>query len=184
MWSPALILLLTIRKLLTDSFVISLLIDGHIQESESCSQEEEVDKLNKENARRESSVLLEVDPPKFDTEESEQKGESLSLESHYEYRRNSFQESFTPEKQQEEDAIDDACQKLTVQETESEPPADEEKKEEQVPEDAFEEQQEEKENEGGGNADKSEKGAEEPPAPSQKEDVAEQSHDEEVSEGR
>ncbi|XP_031972578.1 myosin light chain kinase family member 4 isoform X1 [Corvus moneduloides] len=157
--------------------------DGRIQQSESCSREEEVDKLNKENAKRESSILLEVDPPKFDTEESEQKGESLSLGSHYEYRRHSFQESFTPEKQQEEDAVDDACQKLTVQETESESPADEKKKE-KVPEDAFEEQQEEKENKGEGNADKSKKGAEEPPAPSQKENVAEQSHDDEVSEGR
>lgn len=169
----------------TDSFVISLLIDGTIQQSQSCSQEEEVDKLNKENAKKETSVLLEVDPPKFHTEESEEKEESLSLESHYEYRRNSFQESLTPEKQQEEDAVDDSCQKLAVQETESESPADEETKEEhEVPEEAHEEQKEEKENEGEGNADKSEKGAEEPPAPSQKEDEAEQSHDEEVSEGR
>ncbi|XP_033375192.1 myosin light chain kinase family member 4 [Parus major] len=159
--------------------------DGDIQQGQSCSQEEEVDKLNKENAKRESSVLLEVDPPKFHTEESEEKKESLSLESHYEYRRNSFQESFTPQKQQEEDAFDDACEKLTVQEIESESPADEEeKKEHQVPEDALEEQQEEKENEGEENADKSEKGAEEPPAPSQKEDEAEQSDDEEVPEGR
>ncbi|XP_023775548.1 myosin light chain kinase family member 4 isoform X2 [Cyanistes caeruleus] len=159
--------------------------DGDIQQGQSCSQEEEVDKLNKENAKRESSVLLEVDPPKFHTEESEEKKESLSLESHYEYRRNSFQESFTPQKQQEEDAVDDACQKLTVQESESESPADEEeKKEHQVPEDALEKQEEEKENEGEENADKSEKVAEEPPAPSQKEDEAEQSDDEEVPEGR
>ncbi|KAM7037378.1 myosin light chain kinase family member 4 isoform 1-T1 [Passerculus sandwichensis] len=158
--------------------------DGDIQQSQSCPQEEEVDKLNKENAKRESSLLLEVDPPKFYPEESEEKQESLSLESHYEYRRNSFQESFTPEKQQEEDAVDDACQKITVQETESESPAAEEKKELQVPEDALEEQQEEKESEGKENADKSEKGAEEPPAPSQKEDEAEQIYDEEVSEGR
>ncbi|XP_005526513.1 PREDICTED: myosin light chain kinase family member 4 [Pseudopodoces humilis] len=158
--------------------------DGDIQQGQSCSQEE-VDKLNKENAKRESSVLLEVDPPRFHTEESEEKKESLSLESHYEYRRNSFQESFAPQKQQEEDAVDDACQKLTVQEIESESPADEEeKKEHQVPEDALEKQQEEKENEGEENADKSEKGAEEPPAPSQKEDEAEQSDDEEVPEGR
>ncbi|XP_030819974.1 myosin light chain kinase family member 4 [Camarhynchus parvulus] len=158
--------------------------DGDIQQSQSCSQEEEVDKLNKENAKRESSLLLEVDPPEFHTEDLEEKQESLSLESHYEYRRNSFQESFTPEKQQEEDAVDDACQKLTVQEIESESPATEEKKEHQVPEDALEEQQEEKESEGKENADKSEKGAEEAPAPSQKEDEAEQSYDEEVSEGR
>ncbi|KAF4794122.1 myosin light chain kinase family member 4 [Turdus rufiventris] len=158
--------------------------DGDIQQSQSCSQEE-VDKLNKENAKRESSVLPEVDPPKFHTEASEEKEGSLSLESHYEYRRNSFQESLTPEKKQEEDAVDDACQKLTVQETESEPPADEEKKKEhQMPEDALEEQQKEKEKEGEENADKSVKAAEEPPAPSQKEDKAEQSHDEEVSEGR
>ncbi|XP_036251940.2 myosin light chain kinase family member 4 isoform X2 [Molothrus ater] len=158
--------------------------DGDIQQSQSCSQEEEVDKLNKENAKRESSLVLEVDPPRFHTEESEEKQDNLSLESHYEYRRNSFQESFTPEKQQEEDAVDDACQKLTVQEIESESPAAEETKEHQVPEDALEEQQEEKESEGKENADKSEKGAEEPPAPSQKEDEAEQSYDEEVSEGR
>lgn len=124
-----------------------------------------------------------MDPPKFHTEESEEKQESLSLESHYEYRRNSFQESFT-EKQQEEDAVDDACQKLTVQEIESEPPAAEEKKEHQVPEDALEKQQEDKESEEKENAVKSEKGAEEPPAPSQKEDEAEQSYDEEVPEGR
>ncbi|XP_032916782.1 myosin light chain kinase family member 4 [Catharus ustulatus] len=159
--------------------------DGDIQQSQSCSQEEEVDKLNKENAKRESSVLPEVDPPKFHTETSEEKEGSLSLESHYEYRRNSFQESLTPEKKQEEDAVDDACQKLTVQETESESPADEEKKKEhQMPEGALEEQQKEKEKEGEENADKSVKAAVEPPAPSQKEDKAEQSHDEEVSEGR
>ncbi|XP_068054319.1 myosin light chain kinase family member 4 isoform X2 [Anomalospiza imberbis] len=161
--------------------------DGDIQQSQSSSQEEEIDKLNKENAKRESSVLLEVDPPKFHTEESEEKQESLYLESHYEYRRNSIQESFTPEKQQEEDAVDDACQKLTVQEIESESPADEEKKkkeEHRVSEDALEERQEDKESEGKENADKSEKGAEEPPAPYQKEDEAEQSDDEEVSEGR
>ncbi|CAN8184337.1 unnamed protein product [Coccothraustes coccothraustes] len=157
--------------------------DGDIQQSQSCSQEEEVDKLNKENAKRESSLLLEVDPPKFHTEELEEKQESLSLESHYEYRRNSFQESFT-EKQQEEDAVDDACQKLAVQEIESESPAAEEKKEHQVPEDALEKQQEEKESEEKENADEGEKGAEELPAPSQKEDEAEQSYDEEVSEGR
>lgn len=125
-----------------------------------------------------------MDPPKFHTEESEEKQDNLSLESHYEYRRNSFQESFTPEKQQEEDAVDDACQKLTVQEIESETPAAEEKKEHQVPEDALEEQQEEKESEGKENADKSEKGAEEPTGPSQKEDESEQSYDEEISEGR
>ncbi|XP_037980942.1 myosin light chain kinase family member 4 isoform X2 [Motacilla alba alba] len=158
--------------------------DGDIQQSQSCSQEEEIDKLNKENAKRESSLLLEVDPPKFHTEESEEKQESLSLESHHEYRRNSFQESFPPEKQQEEDVVDDGCQKLTVQEIESESPAVEERKEHQVPEDALEEQQEEKESEGKENADKSEKGAEEAPAPSQKEDEAEQNDDEEVSEGR
>lgn len=126
-----------------------------------------------------------MDPPEFHTEESEEKEQNLSLESNYVYRRNSFQESFTPETQQEEGAVDDACQKLTVQEIESESPADEEtQKEHQVPEDALEKQQEEKENEGEENTDKSEKGVEEPPAPSQKEDEAEQSDDEEVSEGR
>ncbi|XP_039914011.1 myosin light chain kinase family member 4 isoform X1 [Hirundo rustica] len=156
--------------------------DGNTQQSQSCSQEE-IDKLNKENTKRESSVQLEVDPPKFHTEESEEREQNLSLESNYVYRRNSFQESFTPEKKQEEGAVDDACQKLTVQEIESEYPADEEtKKEHQVPEDALEEQQEEKETEREENADKSEKG--EPPAPSQKEDKAEKSDDEEVSEGR
>ncbi|XP_066181575.1 myosin light chain kinase family member 4 isoform X1 [Sylvia atricapilla] len=159
--------------------------DGDTQQSQSCSQEEEVDKLNKENAKRENSVLLEVDPPKFHTEESEEKEQSLPLESNYVYRRNSFQESITLEKQQEEGAVDDACQKLTVQETESESPADEETtKEHQVPEDTLEKQQEEKESKEEGNADKSENGAEEPPAPSQKEDKAEQRDDEEVSEGR
>ncbi|XP_071409229.1 myosin light chain kinase family member 4 [Pithys albifrons albifrons] len=156
--------------------------EGTIQKSLSCSQEEEVDKLNKENAKRESSVQLEADPPKFHTEESEEKEENLALESHYEYRRSSVQESLAPEKQQEEDAVDDACQSLTVQEVESESPAVEERKEEhQVPGD---EQQEEKENEGKERAEKGEKVVEEPPAPSQKEDEAEQSHDEEAPEGR
>ncbi|XP_017684229.1 PREDICTED: myosin light chain kinase family member 4 isoform X2 [Lepidothrix coronata] len=183
--------------------------EGAIQESQSCS-EEEVDKLNEENAKRESSVLLEVDPPRFHTEGSEKEEESLAFESYYEhrrnsvqeeqnieeyrrnsvqeeqnieeYRRNSVQESFAPAKQQEKDAVDDACQRLTVQEIESEPPTDEERKEEhQVPGD---EQQEERENEEVGNADKSEKSVEEPPAPSQKEDEAEQSHDQEIPEGR
>ncbi|XP_027538424.1 myosin light chain kinase family member 4 isoform X2 [Neopelma chrysocephalum] len=183
--------------------------EGAIQKSQSCSQEE-VDKLNEENAKRESSVLLEVDPPRFHTEGSEKKDESLAFESYYEhrrnsvqeeqnigeyrrnsvqeeqnigeYRRNSVQESLAPAKQQEKDAVDDACQRLTVQEIESEPPTDEERKEEhQVPGD---EQQEERENEGVGNAEKSEKSVEEPPAPSQKEDEAEQSHDQEAPEGR
>ncbi|XP_027522097.1 myosin light chain kinase family member 4 isoform X2 [Corapipo altera] len=184
--------------------------EGAIQKSQSCSQEEEVDKLNEENAKRESSVLLEVDPPRFHTEGSEKEEESLAFESYYEhrrnsvqeeqnieeyrrnsvqeeqnigeYRRNSVKESLAPAKQQEEDAVDDACQRLTVQEIESEPPTDEERKEEhQVPGD---EQQEERENEGVGNADKSEKSVEEPPAPSQKEDEAEQSYDQEAPEGR
>ncbi|XP_064518995.1 myosin light chain kinase family member 4 isoform X1 [Pseudopipra pipra] len=184
--------------------------EGPIQKSQSCSQEEEVDKLNEENAKRESSVLLEVDPPRFHTEGSEKEEESLAFESYYEqrrnsvqeeqnieeyrrnsvqeeqnigeYRRNSVQESLAPAEQQEEDAVDDACQRLIVQEIESEPPTDEERKEEhQVLRD---EQQEERENEGVGNADKSEKSVEEPPAPSQKEDEAEQSHDQEAPEGR
>ncbi|XP_027763926.1 myosin light chain kinase 3-like [Empidonax traillii] len=184
--------------------------EGAIQKSQSSSQEEEVDKLNEENAKRESSALLEVDPPKFHTEGSEEKEENLAFETYYEYRRNSVQEeqnvgeyrrnsvqeeqnvgeyrrnsvqeSLAPAKQQEENAVDDACQRLTVQEIENESPADEERREEhQVPGD---EEQEERENEGEGNADKSEKNVEEPSAPSQKEDEAEQSDDQEALEGR
>ncbi|XP_009577244.1 PREDICTED: myosin light chain kinase 2, skeletal/cardiac muscle-like, partial [Fulmarus glacialis] len=156
--------------------------EGAIQKSQSCSQEEVVDKLNRENAERESSVLLQMDPPKFHTEGPEEKGESLAFESYYKYRRSSVQKSFTTEKQQEEDPVDDACQRITGQEIESASPGDGERKEEhQVSRD---ERQEEGENEGEGNADKSEKEVEEPPAPSQNEDEAGQSHDEEAPEGR
>lgn len=179
MRNPALIWLLTIRELLTDSLVICLLTEGAIQKKQSCSQEE-VDKLNKENAETESSVL-QMDPPKFHTEGPEEKGESLAFETYYNYRRSSVQKSFTTEKQQE-DAVDDACQRITGQEIESESPGDGERKEEhQV---SGDERQEERENEGEGNADKSEKEVEEPPAPSQNEDEAGQSHDQEAPEGR
>uniref|UniRef100_A0A8B9N392 Myosin light chain kinase family member 4 n=1 Tax=Accipiter nisus TaxID=211598 RepID=A0A8B9N392_9AVES len=153
--------------------------EGAIQKSQSCSQEE-VDKLNKENAERESSVLLQVDLPKFHTERPEEKGESLAFKSCYKYRRSSVQKSFTKEKQQE-DAVDDACQRITRQEIESESPGDGERKEEHYV--SGDERQEEK-NEGEGSADKSEKEVEEPPAPSQNEDEAGQSHDQEAPEGR
>nr|XP_009919289.1 PREDICTED: calcium-dependent protein kinase 20-like [Haliaeetus albicilla] len=153
--------------------------EGAIQKSQSCSQEE-VDKLNKENAERESSVLLQVDLPKFHTERPEEKGESLAFKSCYKYRRSSVQKSFTKEKQQE-DAVNDACQRITRQEIESESPGDGERKEEHYMSGG--ERQEEK-NEGEGNADKSEKEVEEPPAPSQNEDEAGQSHDQEAPEGR
>ncbi|XP_076186559.1 myosin light chain kinase family member 4 isoform X1 [Aptenodytes patagonicus] len=155
--------------------------EGAIQKNQSCSQEE-VDKLNKENAERESSVLLQMDPPKFHTEEPEEKGESLAFESYYKYRRSSVQKSFTTEKQQEEDAVDDACQRITGQERESESPGGGERKEEHHV--SGDERQEERENEGEGNANKSEKEVEEPPDPSQNEDEAGQSHDQEAQEGR
>lgn len=143
--------------------VICLLTEGAIQKTQSCSQEE-VDKLNKENAERESSVLLQVGLPKFHTERPEEKGESLAFKSCYKYRRSSVQKSFTKEKQQEDAS-----------------PGDGERKEEHYV--SGDERQEEK-NEGEGNADKSEKEVEEPPAPSQNEDEAGQSHDQEAPEGR
>ncbi|XP_054048187.1 myosin light chain kinase family member 4 isoform X3 [Rissa tridactyla] len=155
--------------------------EGAIQKSQSCSQEEEVDKLNKENADTESSVLLQMDPPKFHTEGSEKKGESLAFESCCKYRRSSVQKSFTTEKQ-EEDAVGDACQRIAGREIESESPGDGERKEEQQV--SGDERQEKRENEGEGNADKSEKEVEEPPAPFQNEGEAGQSHDEEAPEGR
>ncbi|XP_063182083.1 myosin light chain kinase family member 4 isoform X2 [Chroicocephalus ridibundus] len=155
--------------------------EGAIQKSQSCSQGEVVDKLNKENADTESSVLLQMDPPKFHTEGSEKKGESLAFESCCKYRRSSVQKSFTTEKQ-EEDAVGDACQRIAGREIESESPGDGERKEEQQV--SGDESQEKRENEGEGNADKSEKEVEEPPAPFQNEDEAGQSHDEEASEGR
>ncbi|XP_051465836.1 myosin light chain kinase family member 4 isoform X2 [Apus apus] len=147
--------------------------EGAIQKSQSCSQEEDVDKLNKENAERESSVLLEIDPPKFLTEELEEKEE----------RRSSVQISLTTEKQEEEDAADNVCQRIAGQEIENESPADEESKEEhQV---SGDERQEERENGREGDADKSEKYDEEPPTPSQNENEAGETHDqEEVPEGR
>ncbi|XP_068251921.1 myosin light chain kinase family member 4 [Nyctibius grandis] len=155
--------------------------EGAVQKSQSCSQEE-VDKLNKENAERESSVLLQMDPPKLHTEGPEEKAESLVFESYYKYRRSSVQKSFSTEKQQEEDAVDAACQRITGQEIESESPADGERKEEHQM--SGNERQEKRENEGEGNADKSEKDVEEPPAPSQNEDEAGQNHDQETPEGR
>lgn len=163
-----------------DSLVICLLTEGTTQKNQSGSQEEEVDKLNKENAKRENSVLLQMDPAKFHTEGPEEKGESLAFESYC--RRSSVQKSFATEKQQEEDAVDDACQRITGQEGESGSLADRERKEEhQV---AGDERQEERENEGERIADESEKEGEEEPAPSQNEDEAGQSHDQEAPEGR
>ncbi|XP_061305294.1 myosin light chain kinase family member 4 isoform X2 [Pezoporus flaviventris] len=153
--------------------------EGAIQNSQSCSQEE-VCKLNKENAKRESSVLLRMDPSKCHNEGPEDKGESLAFESYSKCRRSSVQKSITAEKQQED--VVDACERITGQEVESEPPADGERKEEHQVSGA--EKQEKKEKEGEKNADKSEKDAEEPPAPSQNEDEAGQSNDEEVPEGR
>ncbi|XP_074002263.1 myosin light chain kinase family member 4 [Numenius arquata] len=156
--------------------------EGSIQKSQSCSQEEEVDKLNKENAETESPVLLQMDPPKFHTEGAEEKGETLAFESCCKDRRSSVQKSFTTEKQQDEDAVDDACQRITGQEIESESPGDGERKEEhQV---SGDERQEERENEGERNTDKSEKEVEEPPTPSQNEDDEAQSHDQGAPEGR
>ncbi|XP_064908610.1 myosin light chain kinase family member 4 isoform X3 [Columba livia] len=150
------------------------------QKNQSGSQEEEVDKLNKENAKRENSALLQMDPAKFHTEGPEEKGESLAFESYC--RRSSVQKSFATEKQQEEEAVDDACQRITGQEGESGSPADRERKEEhQV---SGDERQEERENERGRIADESEKEGEEEPAPSQNEDEAGQSHDQEAPEGR
>ncbi|XP_014796315.1 PREDICTED: myosin light chain kinase family member 4 [Calidris pugnax] len=156
--------------------------EGSIQKSQSCSQEEEVDKLNKENAETECSVLLQMDPPRFHTEGPEEKGETLAFESCCKDRRSSVQKFFTTEKQQDEDAVDATCQRITGQEIESESPGDGERKEEhQV---SGDERQEERENEGEGNTDKSEKEVEEPPAPSQNEDEEGQSHDQDVPEGR
>ncbi|KAM9386552.1 myosin light chain kinase family member 4 isoform 2-T2 [Phaethornis superciliosus] len=143
-----------------------------IQKSQSCSEEEEVDKLNKENAERESPVLLQIDPPEFLAEEPEEKEE----------RSSSVQESFTTENQQEEYAANDACQRITGQEIESKSPTDEKRKDEQQV--SGDERQEERENGGEGSADKSVKVVEEPPAPSQNEEEAVQSDDEEVPEGR
>ncbi|XP_026698323.1 myosin light chain kinase family member 4 isoform X2 [Athene cunicularia] len=96
-----------------------------IQKSQSCSPEE-VDKLNKENAERESSVLLQMDSPKFHTEGQEDKGESLAFESSYKYRRSSVQKSFTTEKQQEEGAVHDACQSPSQNEDAAEQSQDQE----------------------------------------------------------
>ncbi|XP_010184177.1 PREDICTED: myosin light chain kinase family member 4, partial [Mesitornis unicolor] len=151
-----------------------------IQNTQCCSQEE-VDKLNEENAERESSVLLQMEHPEFPTEGPEKKEESLAFESSYKYRRSSVQKSFTTEEQQE-DAVDDACQSETEQEIESKLPADGERKEEhQV---SGDEKQEERKKGGDENADKSKKEVEELPAPSQNEDKAGQSHDQEAPEGR
>lgn len=172
-------LLLTIKELLTGSLVMYLLTEGTTQKNQSGSQEE-VDKLNKENAKRENSVLPQIDPAKFHTEGPEEEGESLAFESCC--RRSSVQKSFTTEKQQEEEAVDDACQRITGQEGESGSPADRERKEEhQV---SGDERQEERENEGERIADEGEKEVEELPAPSQNEDEAGQSYDQETAEGR
>lgn len=161
--------------------VICLLTEGASQKGQSCSQEE-VDKLNKENAKKESSVLLKMDTPKFHTEGPEEKEESLAFKSYYKCRRSSVQKSLTTVKQQGENAVGDACQRITEQEIESESPAVGEKK--QAHQVSGDERQEERENEGEGHANKTEKDVEEPPAPSQSEAEAEQSHDQEEPEGR
>ncbi|XP_066848638.1 myosin light chain kinase family member 4 isoform X2 [Anser cygnoides] len=156
--------------------------EGAIQKSQSCSHEEEVDKLNQENAKRESSVLLQMDPPRLHPEGPEQKQEYLAFENYNRHRRSSVQKSFTTERQQEEEAIDDACQRINGQEIESESPADGERKEERQV--SVAEKQEERKNEGEGVADKNEKEDEEPPALSPNQDEAGQSQDEEATEGR
>lgn len=161
--------LLTLRELLTYFLLIYLLSEGDIQNSQSCCHEEEVDKLNKENAERESTVLLQMDPPESHSEETEEK-EEIAFESCY--RRSSVQE--------EDDAVDDACQRITGQEIERESADEETKEEHQVP---GVEEQEERMNEGEGVDSNNEKEDEEPSASSQNEDEAGQSHDQEAPEG-
>ncbi|XP_042726102.1 myosin light chain kinase family member 4 isoform X3 [Lagopus leucura] len=143
--------------------------EGVIQNSQSCCHEEEVDKLNKENAERESTVLLQMDSPESHSEETEEK-EEIAFESCY--RRSSVQE--------EDDAVDDACQRITGQEIERESADEETKEEQQVP---GVEEQEERMNEGEGVDSNNEKEDEEPSASSQNEDEAGQSHDQEAPEG-
>ncbi|XP_010706717.1 myosin light chain kinase family member 4 isoform X3 [Meleagris gallopavo] len=143
--------------------------EGVIQNSQSCCHEEQVDKLNKENAERESTVLLQMDSPESHSEEIEEK-EEIAFESCY--RRSSVQE--------EDDVVDDACQRITGQEIERESADEETKEEHQVP---GAEEQEERMNEGEGVDSYNEKEDEEPSASSQNEDEAGQSHDQEASEG-
>ncbi|XP_052553571.1 myosin light chain kinase family member 4 isoform X3 [Tympanuchus pallidicinctus] len=142
--------------------------EGVIQNSQSCCHEE-VDKLNKENAERESTVLLQMDSPESHSEETEEK-EEIAFESCY--RRSSVQE--------ENDAVDDACQRITGQEIERESADEETKEVQQVP---GVEEQEERMNEGEGVDSNNEKEDEEPSASSQNEDEAGQSHDQEAPEG-
>ncbi|OXB84596.1 UNVERIFIED_CONTAM: hypothetical protein H355_008072 [Colinus virginianus] len=151
--------------------------EGSIQNIQSCCHEEEVDKLNKENAEMESPVLLQMDSPEFHSEGTEEK-EEMAFESCH--RRSSVQESFTVESQQEDDVTDDACERITGQEIERESPADEETEEHQV---SGDEEEEERMNEGEGVASKNEKEDEEPSAHPQNEDEAGQSHEQEPPEG-
>ncbi|XP_067148261.1 myosin light chain kinase family member 4 [Apteryx mantelli] len=153
--------------------------EGAIQKSQSCSHK--VHKLNKENAEKASSVLLQMDSAKFCTEGPKKKGESLAFESYYNCRRSSIQKSFTTEKQQE-DAVDDGCQRVTGQEIESESLAGGKRKEKyQVSED---ERQEEREDEEEGGAGENEEEDDEPPAALQNEDEAGESHSQEAPQER
>ncbi|XP_068788102.1 myosin light chain kinase family member 4 isoform X2 [Struthio camelus] len=155
--------------------------EGATQKSQSWSHKEKVYKLNKENAEKASSVLLQMDSPKFHSGGSKEKGESLAFESYYKYRRSSVQQSFTIEKQQE-DAVDDVCQRVTGQEIESKSLAGGKRKEEyQVSED---ERQEEREDEEEGEIGENEEEDDEPPAASQNEDEAGESHSQEAPQER
>ncbi|XP_010224716.1 PREDICTED: myosin light chain kinase family member 4 [Tinamus guttatus] len=151
--------------------------EGAIEKSQSCSHKEKVHKLNKENAEKASSVLLQMDSARLSTEGPKQ-GESLAFESYH--RRSSIQQSFTTEEQQE-DTADDGCQRVTEQDTESESLANERQEEHQVSED---ERQEEREDEEEEDAGENEEEEDEPSAPSQSEDEAGESHSQEASHER
>ncbi|XP_064363179.1 myosin light chain kinase family member 4 [Dromaius novaehollandiae] len=154
--------------------------EGAIQKSQSCSHKEKVHKLNKENAEKASSVLLQMDSARFHTEGPKKKGESLAFESYYKYRKNSVQQPFTTEKQQE-DTVDDGCQRVPEQEIESESLAGGKRKEEHQ---AYEdERQEERENEEEGDAGENEE-VDEPSAASQNEDEAGEDRSQEAPQER
>ncbi|XP_062424505.1 myosin light chain kinase family member 4 [Rhea pennata] len=152
-----------------------------IQTNQSCSHKEKIHKLNKENAKKASSVLFQMDSARFHTEGLKKKGESLAFENYYKYRRSSVQQSFTTE-EQKEDAVGDGCQRVAGQETASESLACRKRKEKhQVSED---ERQEEREDEEEGDADENEEEVDEPPAASQNEDEAGESHCQEAPQER
>ncbi|KAM8811003.1 myosin light chain kinase family member 4 [Eudromia elegans] len=90
--------------------------EGAIEKSQSCCHREKVHKLNKENAEKACSVLLQMDSARLSTEGPTKQGESLTFESYY--RRSSIQQSTREE--QQEDAADDGYQRVTEQDTESE----------------------------------------------------------------